>query len=635
MSRRVLSGIAGLALLVSGCITSISVKKVGPDNPSPEGERIHLPASFLVGRYPSNFSTALSTNDVTNFDALATALGDDSSISKDLIKRSVPSLASDVAAYADLKIKSNSLPAELFPIIDGIALADLIQNVATVNANAIPKALLDPKTPPTTPAEKALMKRLLLMAAFPQTLNPAADKVTADSFSDLDGFIHQLALPTNSIAELAFSKLTGSAQTDVAAYMTDASKVQELHTFIVPALNSVINGPIIDAKLVTSRLAGLNPPGTLSRQTQDLKGSLAAQFTGPLPRLNRWLLYDAYTKSLASPVAYITYDIEMLPDPDEEYAISAQTYLAKQTVAIHRTPEGYLKELDLNQDSTAVAAAMVAGAGQYLQAKYSPSSSNNSPSRTSTTTTTTTTTGGGNTSGANNQGSNTQGGGNQGGSNNNQGNGNQSSKEQTVTQTTTVTSQPNAFSGPIAVVYRIVDSPLPRNTFEATLFNEDNLLDVSGLVDHLQKAPSPSFANDIFTLLTAQDPGYPSPVSSMKQQLDYMLKGLNCLLTNGLIYESKNFHTMQILLSEETKVLLTQYHQDKKSNPPRSSISRDPLLTFRINRSILEDVFPGMIAESTGLKLKLVDFKIFTYADGTNRMSPPAKTLTGLLQQTK
>jgi hypothetical protein len=78
----------------------------------------------------------------------------------------------------------------------------------------------------------------------------------------------------------------------------------------------------------------------------------------------------------------LVYDIEMLPDPNQEYAISSYAYLAKQNVAVHRSIEGYLKELDLSEDTTGAAAASLAASGQIASAYFA--SLNNKTSGTNT-----------------------------------------------------------------------------------------------------------------------------------------------------------------------------------------------------------------------------------------------------------
>ena len=66
----------------------------------------------------------------------------------------------------------------------------------------------------------------------------------------------------------------------------------------------------------------------------------------------------------------IVFDIEMYYDPNYEYAIDSYSILSKQNVNIHRSLEGYLKELDLNEDSTTATAATMTGLGSIVAADF-------------------------------------------------------------------------------------------------------------------------------------------------------------------------------------------------------------------------------------------------------------------------
>ena len=77
-------------------------------------------------------------------------------------------------------------------------------------------------------------------------------------------------------------------------------------------------------------------------------------------------------------------DVEMLPDRDKEYAVNYWTILGKQNVTVSRSVEMYLKQIGVNEDSTAVAQQMIAAAGQVAQstlqtAKNTPSPENPNP----------------------------------------------------------------------------------------------------------------------------------------------------------------------------------------------------------------------------------------------------------------
>ena len=58
-----------------------------------------------------------------------------------------------------------------------------------------------------------------------------------------------------------------------------------------------------------------------------------------------------------------------LPDQDNRYGISAKTYAAKFNLNVELTKEGFLKKLDWNPDSTAVAEKVAESAGNIAKAK--------------------------------------------------------------------------------------------------------------------------------------------------------------------------------------------------------------------------------------------------------------------------
>lgn len=64
-----------------------------------------------------------------------------------------------------------------------------------------------------------------------------------------------------------------------------------------------------------------------------------------------------------APDGSIKYAIQYFPDPDEEYAISTWSFLAKQKADISRSSEMFLTKANLTQDSTAVATQLVNSAG--------------------------------------------------------------------------------------------------------------------------------------------------------------------------------------------------------------------------------------------------------------------------------
>lgn len=91
----------------------------------------------------------------------------------------------------------------------------------------------------------------------------------------------------------------------------------------------------------------------------------------------------------------ISAQIVMLPDPDQEYAIDAWAILAKQNVTISRSVEMYINEVDLSQDTSTLASALVGSAGTAasaaIQAQAQSKAASESAASNSTTTTTTTT----------------------------------------------------------------------------------------------------------------------------------------------------------------------------------------------------------------------------------------------------
>lgn len=136
------------------------------------------------------------------------------------------------------------------------------------------------------------------------------------------------------------------------------------------------------------------------------------------------------------------YDVEMLPDPKQEYAITYWTFAGKQKVAIKRSLEMYLNQVDLNQDSTAVATALIGAAGQMGQASGQSQSSGGGGQKT-TTTTTSQTTSGNSAQATPNQGASTQ----------------PNTSTTTKTETSPTDSKSSAsLPGPIQVVYRIVET---------------------------------------------------------------------------------------------------------------------------------------------------------------------------------
>src|SRR5262245_1251661 len=51
----------------------------------------------------------------------------------------------------------------------------------------------------------------------------------------------------------------------------------------------------------------------------------------------------------------ISYSIEYLPDPDNEYAVDAWSFMAKHKINMQRTTRGLLKSVSFTKDTTEVA----------------------------------------------------------------------------------------------------------------------------------------------------------------------------------------------------------------------------------------------------------------------------------------
>jgi hypothetical protein len=64
-----------------------------------------------------------------------------------------------------------------------------------------------------------------------------------------------------------------------------------------------------------------------------------------------------------NPAGEIDWKIEYLPDPDQEYAVHAWTFLARNNSSFTRTRSGLLKAATLDMDTTAVATQLAKSAG--------------------------------------------------------------------------------------------------------------------------------------------------------------------------------------------------------------------------------------------------------------------------------
>jgi hypothetical protein len=104
------------------------------------------------------------------------------------------------------------------------------------------------------------------------------------------------------------------------------------------ALVAVVNTGCVTHYSVTKVTPGSNPKG--------LRVHLPAPFIIGRP----------------SPDGTVKYNVELLPDPDQEYAIDAWTIMAKQKAEIGRTIEMYVQKMTLAQDTTAVASQLASSA---------------------------------------------------------------------------------------------------------------------------------------------------------------------------------------------------------------------------------------------------------------------------------
>jgi hypothetical protein len=64
-----------------------------------------------------------------------------------------------------------------------------------------------------------------------------------------------------------------------------------------------------------------------------------------------------------APDGTVKYTVELMPDPNQEYAIHTWSFMAKQKAEIARTIEMYVQKVTLTQDTSAVAAQLAASAG--------------------------------------------------------------------------------------------------------------------------------------------------------------------------------------------------------------------------------------------------------------------------------
>ena len=76
---------------------------------------------------------------------------------------------------------------------------------------------------------------------------------------------------------------------------------------------------------------------------------------GQNPKGMRVMLPAPFVVGRPNPAGEITWTIEYLPDPDEEYAVHAWSIMAKNTTKLNRTESGMLKGVEFDMDTASVA----------------------------------------------------------------------------------------------------------------------------------------------------------------------------------------------------------------------------------------------------------------------------------------
>ncbi len=83
----------------------------------------------------------------------------------------------------------------------------------------------------------------------------------------------------------------------------------------------------------------------------------------------RYSLPQPFVIGTPQPNGKVSYRIEYLPDPDNEYAVNSWSFMAKHKMNLTRNANGMLKTVTYTQDGSAVPAAMVDTAGNIAQAQ--------------------------------------------------------------------------------------------------------------------------------------------------------------------------------------------------------------------------------------------------------------------------
>jgi hypothetical protein len=84
---------------------------------------------------------------------------------------------------------------------------------------------------------------------------------------------------------------------------------------------------------------------------------------GKNPRGLRYFLPEPIIVGRPQPDGGIVYTVEMLQDPEHEYAIDSWSFMANHTAKMTRSPEMFLTKAELSQDTTAVARQLLTSAG--------------------------------------------------------------------------------------------------------------------------------------------------------------------------------------------------------------------------------------------------------------------------------
>jgi hypothetical protein len=76
----------------------------------------------------------------------------------------------------------------------------------------------------------------------------------------------------------------------------------------------------------------------------------------------------------------VSYRVEYLPDPDNEYAVNAWSFMAKHKLKLGRSSNGMLKTVNYTQDDTVVPSALVESAGNFAEAQIKAMAAAKKPS---------------------------------------------------------------------------------------------------------------------------------------------------------------------------------------------------------------------------------------------------------------